>query len=248
MPKKLDPRLLDILKQYDENPEEALWDCHGTWVVYHKAIERIAAKANIVFERPDITETDAASKIAVIVVGGRMGERYEWSFGEAAPYNNKNAYPYAMAEKRAKDRVVLKLVGLHGLAYSEEESDDFKPGATPNTTSSPTTAAFPLRPGWGYVAGDPPAKSSAQLKKEGGFSEFSNDLNDCANMADLKWVEEKWSALARQQGWPVSWKHAACDRIEGREAELLKSMSPEHLADVPLKDALKHSLNILGAG
>ena len=28
-----------------------------------------------------------------------------------------------MAEKRAKDRVVLKLVGLHGLVYSEDESD-----------------------------------------------------------------------------------------------------------------------------
>jgi hypothetical protein len=31
-----------------------------------------------------------------------------------------------MAEKRAKDRVILKLIGLHGLAYSEEEADDFK--------------------------------------------------------------------------------------------------------------------------
>ena len=31
-----------------------------------------------------------------------------------------------MAEKRAKDRVILKLVGLHGDVYSEEEADDFK--------------------------------------------------------------------------------------------------------------------------
>src|SRR3954469_9473986 len=28
--------------------------------------------------------------------------------------------------KRAKDRVILKLVGLHGLLYSEEEADEFK--------------------------------------------------------------------------------------------------------------------------
>jgi hypothetical protein len=37
-----------------------------------------------------------------------------------------------MAEKRAKDRVILKLVELHGLVYSEEEADEFKdarPGA-----------------------------------------------------------------------------------------------------------------------
>jgi len=61
-----------------------------------------------------------------MVVTGQMGDRLEWSVGEAAPANNKNAYPWAMAEKRAKDRVILKLIGLHGLAYSEEEADDFK--------------------------------------------------------------------------------------------------------------------------
>ena len=31
-----------------------------------------------------------------------------------------------MAEKRAKDRVILKLIGLSGDVYSEEEADDFK--------------------------------------------------------------------------------------------------------------------------
>ena len=31
------------------------------------------------------------------------------------------AYVYVMPEKRTKDRVILKLVGLHGLLSSEEE-------------------------------------------------------------------------------------------------------------------------------
>ena len=31
-----------------------------------------------------------------------------------------------MAEKRAKDRVILKLAGIHGYIYSEEEADEFK--------------------------------------------------------------------------------------------------------------------------
>ena len=31
-----------------------------------------------------------------------------------------------MAEKRAKDRVILKLAGLHGYVYSEDEAEDFK--------------------------------------------------------------------------------------------------------------------------
>lgn len=31
-----------------------------------------------------------------------------------------------MAEKRAKDRVILKLVGLHGDVYSQSEADEFQ--------------------------------------------------------------------------------------------------------------------------
>ena len=61
-----------------------------------------------------------------------MGDVSEWSFGEAAPYNNKNNYPFAMAEKRAKDRVILKLVGLHGDTYSQAEADEFEEEACPH--------------------------------------------------------------------------------------------------------------------
>ena len=60
------------------------------------------------------------------MVMGHMGDKSEWSIGEASPSNNKNSYPYAMAEKRAKDRVILKLVGLHGDVYAEDEADSFK--------------------------------------------------------------------------------------------------------------------------
>lgn len=51
------------------------------------------------------------------------------SFGECSPSNNTNNYPIAMAEKRAKARVVLQLSGLYmdGI-YSEDESEDFKNG------------------------------------------------------------------------------------------------------------------------
>ena len=43
-----------------------------------------------------------------------------------------------MAEKRAKDRVILKLVGLHGYAYSEEEADDFKKARPVSINDTPT--------------------------------------------------------------------------------------------------------------
>lgn len=124
--------------------KDAVWDCHGTWVIYHRALERVAASKNITFDQPVILDVDSAAKSVAICVTGRMGERSEWSIGEASPANNKNAYPFAMAEKRAKDRVILKLVGLHGLVYSEEEADTFK-DATPRIIAAekPKTASIP---------------------------------------------------------------------------------------------------------
>ena len=126
MARQLDARLQEILQQYHPNPKAAVWDCHGVWVIYHKAIELIAAKAGVTFSSPTIIEANAEKKIVSLCVFGHLGDHTEWSIGEAAPYNNKNGYPFAMAEKRGKDRVVLKLIGLHGEIYSEDEADDFK--------------------------------------------------------------------------------------------------------------------------
>jgi hypothetical protein len=119
-------KVADVLKEIGETSQTATWDCHGTIVILHKALEKVAAHKKIVFDAPVVVESNVEKKMVVIVVAGRLGDKVEWSFGEAAPYNNKNSYPYAMAEKRAKDRVILKLVGLHGDAYSEDEADDFK--------------------------------------------------------------------------------------------------------------------------
>ncbi len=110
---------------------EALWKHKqsGKQIMYHWACEAAAAKKGIKFDAPTVVTADPANKLAVICVTGRMGECAEWSFGEAAPYNTTQTYPFAMAEKRAKDRVILKLLGLSGNVYSEEEADDFKPPA-----------------------------------------------------------------------------------------------------------------------
>jgi hypothetical protein len=125
MARKLDEKIGNVLREHGFGPE-ACWDCHGTWVVYHRVLEQIAAKSKIKFEPPKVLEADGLNKVAALCVTGSLGDLTEWSIGEAAPGNNKNAYPFAMAEKRGKDRVVLKLIGLHGLAYSEEEADKFK--------------------------------------------------------------------------------------------------------------------------
>jgi hypothetical protein len=128
MAKAVSQAIKDILKIYEMEPKEALWDCHGTWVMYHKSIELVAAKAGINTTFKQVLHSDGTS-VAILVTGDN-GDRVEWTVGEAAPKNNKNAYPWAMAEKRAKDRVILKLVGLAGHVYSEDDVAD-KTSETP---------------------------------------------------------------------------------------------------------------------
>lgn len=123
-------QLQDFMAKHKIAKDE-VWEVRaGAYAIKHFAIERIAAKAGIRFDRPAILEHDTASGVVSMIVFGKLGEREEWSTGEASPKNNKNAYPYAMAEKRAKGRVALKLLlavdDVDAALYSEEDSEDFK--------------------------------------------------------------------------------------------------------------------------
>lgn len=125
----LPPNLIQALEEVGMSTEMdkgAVWNCRGTPVVLHKALERIAHKKGIRFDPPMVIETSAEQNIAVMCVTGYLGEFSEWSIGESTPRNTTNNYPFAMAEKRAKDRVILKLIGVAGFVYSEEEADEFK--------------------------------------------------------------------------------------------------------------------------
>ena len=172
--------LKDILQKYGETAE-AVWNCHGTWGAYHAALERIARKAKIVFDPPIVVEADSTAKVAAICVSGKMGSTEEWSIGEAAPANNKNAYPFAMAEKRAKDRVILKLVGLHGMVYSEDESDDFKPQEAAVKKS-------------GDSFGGPLKKM--ELKEE--LRKLAGEIRECKILEDLEDLEEGYKDVLAQ--------------------------------------------------
>jgi hypothetical protein len=106
---------------------DEIWEVRGgAYAIKHKALERVALAENIKFDPPQILSINLADKTIAMCVTGRQGERTEWTTGEAAPYNNKNGYPVAMAEKRARDRVILKLLQAHGALYSEDEADEFK--------------------------------------------------------------------------------------------------------------------------
>jgi hypothetical protein len=120
--------ILDFMAKHSIASDE-IWEVHGnSWCIKHKALERAGAAAGIIWDRPAMIEVNSAAGVVAICVFGKLGDRVEWSIGEASPKNNKNAYCYAMAEKRGKDRVILKLLNTHGYLYSEAEFDaDEKP-------------------------------------------------------------------------------------------------------------------------
>lgn len=107
--------------------DQACWEVRkgrGIWAVKHFACERIAAKLGIKFDEPK--PLAVGPDFVSLCVTGRLGDLSEWSVGEASASTSQNKYYCAMAEKRAKDRVILKLIGVHGQVYAEDEADDFK--------------------------------------------------------------------------------------------------------------------------
>jgi len=182
-----DKKIAEGLAKFGEPMAGNVWRVQGQAVIYHKALERIAAQAQIQFEPPSIVRAERDE--AVILVTGRMGERAEWSIGEALVGVNyrvsgkQAAYVYAMAEKRAKDRVILKLIELHGLVYSEEEADEFKQGR-PATAEATEAATEPARTTVEVVGSENPIE--AQLKQKISKAKSINAVTDLMLHADTQ--------------------------------------------------------------
>lgn len=151
--KPADKAIKDVLARFGEEwTESTVWRVQGTAVISHKTLERIAQRAGIAFDPPTIIRAERDE--AVILVTGHRIDQSSWSIGEACINQNyrvsgkQAAYPWAMAEKRAKDRVILKLIGLHGLLYSEEEADEFRARAAQPQASEDEGE----HPSLGYIA------------------------------------------------------------------------------------------------
>ena len=137
---KLKKLLSEVGEKVDmsDDKNSAVWSLpqnKNVLIIKHKALEKISAHLGMWFDPPTILESDTDKKIVSLVVKGYIddgkGKNTAWSIGEVSPDNYKtyakqSTYPYAMAEKRAVDRVILKLLGVHGDMYSEEEAEDFK--------------------------------------------------------------------------------------------------------------------------
>lgn len=191
-------RVVAILKNYDLD-SSAVWDCHGTPVIFHWACERIATKAGIAFSSPEIIDRDTINKTVTLLVSGKVADRVEWSFGEVTKANCQNAYPWAMAEKRAKDRVTLKFAGLSGEVYSEEEADAFKQGSPADKSRA--------------------RKSSAQAKRDGDNERIREMFNTAPSLADL---ESRWQHVRDNDlpTLPQSWADPIRDAYEAARENL----------------------------
>lgn len=181
----MDDVIKNLMKDLKLDYNENTWVVHGkARVVLHKALEKIAAHKGIKFDAPAMIANDPEKKIAAMCVTGHLGDRAEWAIGEASPNNNKNAYPYAMAEKRAKDRVILKLLNMAGDYYSDAEADDFKrENAAQEQTQEPQPDPEP--------APEPEPKVSDDIRN------WANQVNDSVeNTANMKEPNRKYGAEA----------------------------------------------------
>ena len=107
-----------LMKQYEFLAKKDFWDCHGTPIIKHYALLQVAEKNLITFGSPDVLDIDLKNRICCIGIHAKMGDKIEYDIGEACPQNCTNAYTTAMAIKRAKDRAIIKILGLYCKVYS----------------------------------------------------------------------------------------------------------------------------------
>jgi hypothetical protein len=159
----------------------------------------------------------------VMIAFGKLGERTEWSFGEAATYNNKNAYPAAMAEKRAKDRVILKLLNAHGALYSEAEADEFKQPGQP-TADGVLPEDMPSED---VIMKDESVQVLTVDAQRPIFSALDGEIRECGSVEGLK----RWKVSARSRASRLSetWRKQLEGLYLKRLRELEKLEADEYI-------------------
>jgi len=132
---------IEQLKQWYNLQPEDFWQLRRggktITIITHNACEKIAEMVNIVIQEPQWLSRGKNGVWAVQVMGWKrlQPEHKIWTTGESSPDNCKTDYPVAIAEKRAKDRLILKLVNaseygvlseseMEGLEHSETDKLD----------------------------------------------------------------------------------------------------------------------------
>lgn len=98
-------------------------------ILTHDACEKIAGIEGVRYEKPEWLSRGENGVWAVQASGFKSDdpENILWTTGEASKDNCTAKYLVNMAEKRAKDRLVLKLIKAYEYGIkSEEEADSYK--------------------------------------------------------------------------------------------------------------------------
>jgi hypothetical protein len=130
----------DLIKKFKEKyklDSNDFWDLtrggKSTWIIKHNALEKIAAQEKYTWKL-DVLNFSPDVVVKCIAETNDEEDAFEYrvveSLGESSSKNTMNSYPYAMAEKRAVDRCILKLLNAHAYLYSESEADEFKKPST----------------------------------------------------------------------------------------------------------------------
>lgn len=85
----------------------------GKDIISFEAIEIMIDFHNIKFDLPTQNFSNQDGEVSLLI-SGSMDDRTCWSFGEANSKNCYIDYKWAMAEKRGKARVCMKLLGFYG--------------------------------------------------------------------------------------------------------------------------------------
>jgi len=140
-------RLKTLQKQNGLTKDHFFKSPQGFSIITREGIEVIQTNRDIRVSFEVITMSEDLKHIVLKAIGEMPREgggmvKYE-TFGESAPYNTRQKYPVAMAEKRALSRIVLKLSGFYEMGvFGQDESEDFvkeaevKPTAKTNVSES----------------------------------------------------------------------------------------------------------------
>ena len=115
----------------------------GKWILTHDGCSKIGNIENI--EMIDMEICNSERDFVRVIVTMKKGNVIAKTFGEADSKNSFNPYPGCMAEKRGRDRAILKLINAYEFGiYSEVEAEEFekapaeKPQGGSNKGSQPS--------------------------------------------------------------------------------------------------------------
>ena len=106
-----------------------VWCIGNNFILKHDALTKIAKNEGVVFHKPEVHIIyNDKQFFGVAMYGEAELDGYKiWTTADSTTQNTMAKYYFNMAEKRLRDRQVLKLLDLYEYGvYSDVEADDFK--------------------------------------------------------------------------------------------------------------------------